>query len=264
MTRLDFPTYLDHVRLESARFREALTDCDPQARVPACPDWDAADLVWHLAEVQWFWAHTVRTRPSAPDESAVRPARPTTYSELLTHFDSCSADLVAQLEAADPTEPAWSWAPEQTVGFTYRRQAHEALIHRLDAEQAAGAVTPLDPSLAADGVAELLEVMYGGQAPPWGRFEPSEHLVRIELTDVATDLWVRPGLFFGTNPESGKNHDSAHLVLTDPGEASATVSGRSVDLDTWLWKRRDDGDLTVSGDRAAYDALLAAVSTPLD
>ncbi|WP_309648360.1 maleylpyruvate isomerase family mycothiol-dependent enzyme [Nocardioides sp.] len=264
MTRLDPSTYLDHLRRESARFREVLTDCDPRARVPACPDWDADDLLWHLAEVQWFWARTVRARPAAPDDDAARVERPASRIELIAHFDDASSDLLAELEAADPAEPAWSWAPEQTVGFTFRRQAHEALIHRLDAEQAAGTVTPLDPALAADGVAELLEVMYGGEAPEWGRFEASQHLVRIALTDVGTDLWVRPGLFFGTDPESGRNYDSAHLVLTDPGEASATVSGRAADVDAWLWKRRDDSDITVEGERAAYDALLAATSPPLD
>lgn len=264
MTRLDFPTYLTHVRLESARFREALTRCDPRARVPACPEWDAADLVWHLAGVQWSWARVIRTRPAAPEHEDVDLERPEDYHELLELFDACSAELAVQLGSADPVEPAWSWAPEQTVGFTFRRQAHEALIHRLDAEQTAGAATPLDPALAADGVAELLEVMYGGEAPSWGRFEPSEHLVRVALSDVGTDLWVRLGFFFGTDPESGKSHDSAHLVLTDPGSATATVSGRAADLDAWLWKRRDDAGITVSGERAAYDALMAAVSPPLD
>ena len=43
--RLEYPTYLDHIRTESARFRAALADCDPSARVPTCPDWDAADLL---------------------------------------------------------------------------------------------------------------------------------------------------------------------------------------------------------------------------
>ncbi|MCW2853801.1 MAG: hypothetical protein JWM84_3465, partial [Nocardioides sp.] len=32
----------------------------------------------------------------------------------------------------------------------------------------------------------------------------------------------------------------------------------------WLWKRRDDDGIEVSGDRAVYDAMLAAVSGPLD
>ena len=69
MEPLPFPAYLDHIRTESARFREVLADCDPAARVPACPDWDAADLLWHLTTVQAFWAKVVSTRPEPADEA---------------------------------------------------------------------------------------------------------------------------------------------------------------------------------------------------
>lgn len=268
MTRLDFPTYLDRIRVESARFRAVLADADPAARVPACPDWDAADLLWHLAEVQWFWSANMARRPAPPDDDMGRPERPDTYAGLLALYDECSAGLVRELEGADPAEPAWSWAPDQTVGFSFRRQAHEALIHRLDAEQTADPdlVTPLDPALAADGVAEALDVMYGGEAPEWGRIEPGAHHVRIDLTDVGVSLWVRPCTFLGTDPDSGKNHDGPHLLLVDgPGtEPDAVVAGKAGDVDAWLWKRRDGTGITVSGDRDAYGELVAAISPPLD
>jgi uncharacterized protein (TIGR03083 family) len=264
MTRLDFPGYLEHLRGNSARFREVLADCDPTARVPACPDWDAADLLWHLAGVQWFWASVIRGRPAGPSEDSPGPDRPGSYPALFAFFDECSADLLAQLAAADPAEQAWSWAPEQTVGFTFRRQAHEALIHRLDAEQTAGEVTELDARLAADGVAELMDVMYGGEAPAWGRTEMGEALVQIEMTDVGESLFVRPGMFFGTDPDSGKVYDGPHLLLAEPGVAAALVRGRAADLDAWLWKRRDDTGIEVSGDREVYDAMIRAVSEPLD
>ena len=171
MTSLAPADYLQHLRTESRRFREVLATCDPAARVPGCPDWDAADLLWHLAGVQWFWAQTVRTRPAPASEEAPRPERPETYDGLLAAFDEYSASLVSELERADPTDEAWTWSTEQTVGFTFRRQAHEAMVHRLDAEQAAGEVTPFDPALAADGVLECLDVMFGG-APPWGGGAP--------------------------------------------------------------------------------------------
>ena len=46
----------------------ALADCDLDARVPSCPDWNAADLLWHLgAEVQDFWAWVLEHRPDGPD-----------------------------------------------------------------------------------------------------------------------------------------------------------------------------------------------------
>jgi hypothetical protein len=154
----------------------------------------------------------------------------------------------------------------QTVGTSFRRQAHEALIHRLDAEQTAGSVTPLDAGLAADGVLELLGVMYGGPAPEWGRVEPTGFHVRVDLTDVGESIWARPALFYGTDPESGKNYDGPHVeVVADPGTPpDAVVAGAAADLDAWLWRRQDDAGIIVSGDREAYGALWAAVDQPLD
>jgi uncharacterized protein (TIGR03083 family) len=266
MTRLPSTAYLDHIRSDSARFRAVLADCDPAARVPACPDWDAGDLLWHLAGVQAFWRRIITSRPSPPEEDRVPSERPETYAALLDLYDEAAAGLADALAAADPGEPAWSWADDQTVGFTFRRQAHEALIHRLDAEQAAGAVTPLDPALAADGVAELMEVMYGGEPPAWGRFEPGAGDLELRMTDVGAAIRVRPGLFFGTDPESGKNYDGPHLVVVDApdGEPAATVSGTAADLDAWLWRRRDDSAIEVAGDAGAYERFRAAVSQPLD
>lgn len=263
---VEYPTYLDAIRRESARFRDVLAHCDPSARVPACPEWDAADLLWHLADVQWFWAHVVRNRPAPPADDAPRPARPATYDGLLAAFDEHSAALVHELAEAGPDAAAWHWAPVQTVGTSFRRQAHEALIHRLDAEQTAGDVTPLDAELAGDGVLELLDVMYGGDAPPWGRIEPSARLVRVELTDLGRSLWVRPGTFVGTEPESGTVYDGPHVQVVDPhgAVADAVVAGTAADLDAWLWRRRDDRDIVVSGDPAAYAGFRAAVDQPLD
>ena len=59
---------------------------------------------------------------------------------------------------ADPADEAWHWSSDHPVGASIRRQAHEALIHRLDAEETARARSPpLDPALAADGVVEALD-----------------------------------------------------------------------------------------------------------
>jgi uncharacterized protein (TIGR03083 family) len=267
MTRLGFPTYLQHIRDESARFRAALADCDPTARVPACPDWDAGDLLWHLgAGVQGFWAGIVEHRPEGPADDYTRPERPQSYAEALARFDTDHGRLVAALEAADPADPAWTWSSEQTVGFTFRRQAHEALIHRVDAEQAAGVpVSDLDTALAADGVDETLAVMFGG-CPPWGSFAPLPHYVRVDLTDADTSIWVQLGRFTGTDPDSGRSHDEDDIgVVDDPGtEPDATVAGTAATVNLWLWKRGDDSAVRVSGDRDIQDRFRAVVSQPLN
>ena len=270
-TRLPFPSYLTHLESESDRFREVLADCDPAARVPACPDWDAADLLWHLTGVQRFWAGVVTRRPAPPEESGTDEAtealaRPDAYADLIAGFDEASAALRDALRAADPADAAWTWSEEQTVGFTFRRQAHEALIHRLDAEQTAGQVTALDPALAADGVAEALGVMYGG-APEWGSFDPLPHHVRFDLTDAGTSVWAQLGIFNGTDPESGTTYadeDDVELV-DDPGtEPDVVVTGAAGDVDAWLWHRGGADDLRVEGDEAVRDRIGGILSNPIN
>jgi uncharacterized protein (TIGR03083 family) len=264
MAKLEFSDYLRHIRDESHRFRDVLSDCDPRSRVPSCPDWNASDLLWHLADVQWFWARDVRTRPDSPGEGLQHPERPTTYDGLLAAFDESSAALVAELEAADPAETAWTWANEQSVGFILRRQAHEALIHRLDAELTAGSVTPLDARLAADGVLECLDVMFGG-CPPWGEFAGLPHRVRVDVTDADESVWVQIGRFTGTDPETDVHYDEDDIrVVDDPGtDPDAVIEGPAGALDAWLWRRGDDSAVRVHGDKAVYDHFRLAVNHPI-
>lgn len=263
-TRLQYPDYLRHIRAESARFREVLAGCDPSAPVHSCPGWTAADLLFHLAGVQRFWATMVRRRPAAPTEADREVARPETYDALLALFDDASADLVSALEEADPAAEAWTWSADHTVGFIYRRQAHEALIHRLDAEIAAETPSPLDPVLASDGVDEALDVMFGG-LPSWGRWDPLPHYVRVDCSDTGARVWVQLGLFSGTDPD-GTQHsgvDDVHVV-DEPGvEPDAVVTGLAGDLDAWLWRRRDGADLHVAGDRRIYDRFRRCVNEPI-
>lgn len=264
MARLDFPTYLDHIRTESQRFRDVLATCEPDAPVPGCPGWTAADLLWHLTGVQRFWATIVRTRPLGPDNDEVEPERPTSYDALLKAFDEHSTGLVAELAQADPSDEAWTWSTEQTVGFTFRRQAHEALIHRLDAEQAAGSVTPLDPALAADGVEEVLDVMYGG-CPEWGTFSPLDHCLRVDITDTGESIWVRLGRFSGTDPKDGVHYDEDDIsVIDDPGtEPDAVISGTAEALDTRLWRRADGADIHLAGDLEIVDHFRQVIHQPI-
>ncbi|PUA79570.1 maleylpyruvate isomerase family mycothiol-dependent enzyme [Nocardioides currus] len=267
MTLLSPDTYLEHIRAESARFREVLADCDPAARVPTCPEWSAEDLLWHLATVQRFWAGIVIDRPVERDEADV-PERPATYAEVLASYDEWSAALVAALDGVDTKEEAWTWSDDHTVGFIVRRQAHEALVHRIDAEQTAGVDrAEVDPNLAADGVAEMIGVMFGG-CPPWGTWEPLPHYARLDCTDTGDELWAQFGLFSGTDPDSGQvisAEEDFHLVeAPEDVEPDVVIDGTAVDLDLWLWHRGDDEDLAIAGDRSVLDRFRAVVSNPIN
>jgi uncharacterized protein (TIGR03083 family) len=266
MTRLTHDLYLDHLRNESQRFRVVLADCDLKARVPSCPDWNAGDLLWHLgAQVQLFWAGVLERRPEGPDWWT-EPDRPDSPAAWFETFDEATARLTAALASVDPAERAWTWSTDQTAGFIGRRQAHEALIHRLDAELTAGAVTDLDPTLSADGVQECLAVMFGG-TPAWGTFTPGHGLLRFDLTEATEPIWVRLGVFSGTDPDSGNAYaDEPDLdVVDDPGaEPDAVVAGPAGAMNAWLWHRGDDAQIAVEGDRAVYDRFAAIVTQSID
>ena len=263
MARLSYEDYLQRIHSESARFRAVLADCDPAARVPSCPDWDAADLLWHLGEVQHFWGTMFRQRPVGPDDYEHEP-RPETYAGLLDYFDRGSELLFSQLDGVDPAAETWTWSQDHTAGFIYRRQAHEALIHRLDAELAAGDVTLLDPALAADGVDEALDVMFGG-CPPWGTFTPEATFVRVDVTDTGDTVWVQLGHFHGTDPE-GTTHDSEdiHVVPAPDAEPDVVVSGPASAMDAWLWRRGDDSQIAMTGDPAVRDRFRGCVNHPIN
>ena len=266
MNRLSPEQYLGHLEAESRRFRDVLADCDPSARVPGCPAWDAADLLWHMGgEVQEFWAWVVSHRPQHPRDGHREPARPTSYDDLLALFDESSAALVSALRDADPDEEAWTWGSDQTVGFTYRRQALEALVHRVDAEQTAGTTSALDPALATDGVEEVLAVMYGG-CPPWGTFHGLPHHVRVDTTDTGASVWVQLGRFTGTDPRDGTTYDEEDIaVVDDPGlEPDAVISGPSDALLLRFWRRGDGADTHLAGSLEIVDRFRRVIHQPIN
>ncbi len=206
-------------------------------------------------------------RPARPEE--VEPPRPESYDELLASYDTWSGELARVLEGADPADEAWNWSDDHTVGFILRRQAHEALIHRVDAEQAAGVTSELDPVLATDGVHECLAVMYGGM-PPWGSWEPGESLVRVDATDTGEQFWLRFGTFSGTDPDSGTSYadeEDFHVVAPPEDaevEPDVVVDGTAAALDLWLWDRADDEGISVAGDEAVHARFRAIVDSPIN
>ena len=246
--------FLAAIRTESLRFHECLSGVDPTASVPTCPDWNAADLVWHLTEVQWFWAAIVRDRLSSPEGAkASIPTRPSDHLELLRLCAQASSNLGAELADLAADTPMWTWSDDRTAGFILRRQAHEALIHRLDAEVVGGRSTAIDAHLAADGVDEALRVMYA-ESPEWGAFMPSDLVGTVTATDVGRSWGISLGRFVGTSPESGTAHDEEVLQVSEPTDDGCfDVRGTAASLDTWLWNRPTMKQIDFGGDRAALD-----------
>ena len=160
------------IAAESDRFVEAIRAAAPDAPVPTCPDWTVADLAWHLTEVHAYWAGILESEARTDEEAeaveAGKPARPETVDATLDLFDETTGDLLTEFLGRDDDEPAWFWLDTaRTVGAIRRMQAHEATMHRVDAELAAGLPSaPIDPALAADGVAHAFEVMWAWWGTP--------------------------------------------------------------------------------------------------
>jgi uncharacterized protein (TIGR03083 family) len=209
------------------------------APVPSCPDWTVADLLWHVGEVHHFWGGVVERRAS--DSSEVPETERPADAELLDWYGESLAWLQGVLTAADPATPVWTWASQKNVAFVQRRMAQETAVHRVDAEQAAGAPAPIDPALAVDGVDEFLQFhsvwKRDGAAPLGGS-------VHLHATDTDGEWLV---IETGDRLAFTRGH----------AKADAAARGTASDLLLLLWRRRGPGDVEVHGDAAVLDRLLA-------
>ena len=230
--------YLAALRGADARFADAAAQAvlahGWPARVPGCPAWTLADLVWHLAEVQHFWAWVVRTRAQDPAAYA-GPHRPAD-DELLGYGLAQSAELETALAGADPQQPVWTWAPRKDVGFVLRRQTHEATVHTADVEEVLGDVRPIPPAVGLDGLDEWLEVMVPGAFPDG---PPADaHPVVLHALDADAERTLFPG----TRPFP-----------------IAVLTGNAGDLLLAAWRRLPIEVLTVHGDPLAAADMIGRV-----
>ena len=161
--------------------------------------------------------------------------------------------------------PLWMWADDKSAGYIRRRQAHEAMIHRLDAELTVGERTPFDCRLAADGVDEALRIMRGYEPEPGLTHEPTGRAVTIATVDAMHAWTVTPVRITGTDGDGDVIDTERFLVVDGPDEASAAeICGSAADLDCWLWNRPAEGEITRDGDAAALAAVDAVIGGSID
>ncbi|MHC9292818.1 maleylpyruvate isomerase family mycothiol-dependent enzyme [Mycobacterium sp. LTG2003] len=241
------------IRTEAQRIADVLSETDPDVRCPTCPDWSAADLLWHVTEVHYFWAAILaRNACSEADLASVeqsKPVRPAAVADLLELRAKATAALVGQLERLDDDVVRWSWwEPDQTVGFTRRMQTYEATMHRVDAELAAGlSISAIGPEVAAGAVDHAIDVMWGWQ-PADTTHEPHA-VVEFLSTDTGQRWLIQVGRA-GDWPRAVRARNTA--------AATATARGSVADLALWAWGR--GGSVELSGASESLAALRAVVS----
>ena len=207
-----------------------------QANVPSCPDWTVADLLGHIGGVQEWAAAMARLGPDA--ERIVRdPQAVPEPAQRPEWFPRVTAELVRALDrTAD--EPAWTWIPPGTVGFWQRRQAHEAAMHRVDAELAAGVTEPqIGADLAADGIDEFLSVVRAFSNP---RLTGRGETLHFHCTDVDGEWLVRL-------EADGVTIEREHA------KGDVAAKGRASDLLCWMQGRGGLERVEVFGDEALLE-----------
>jgi len=234
------------------RLREVAGGAAPGAAVPSCPGWTMADLLRHVGEVYLYKVEQMRLgrHPAQwpPEGLADEPPL-----ELL---DRAYAALAGEFAARRPEEHTFTWyGPDQSVGFWIRDMAHETVMHRVDAELAAGLpVAAIPADLAADGIDELLVafVQYDTTAFP-DRF--------AELLAPAGDAAVgviTPQRSWLLRLTAG----GVRVGEPDPGGPGATAEGPAPDMLLWLWGRGAEG-ITTAGDAEAVALLRKVVANVL-
>lgn len=242
-TALTAGQYLDHLHRDAGRL---LASAPLDAPVPSCPGWTVADLLDHVAGVYEHKVVAVRTA-ARPEEDGLPAPGADPYERLRTQYEA----LTAELAAHGPDDPSWTWwPPEQNVGFWHRRMAQESAVHRWDAEQAAGQVSPIPDDLAVDGIDEIL----GWLAWP---FDPAPtpldgRMVVLRAGGHAWAVTLRPGAYEPVGASSAAP------------TADASVTGDPEAMLLWLWGRAPDDALAIGGDPAALGQLRTRLAMLAD
>ncbi len=239
---MDKERFLACLEADFTRLREVVGDA-LDAPVPSCPGWTGTDLARHVAEVYLHKTETMR-------QGAWPAPWPPELPEPPAALDDAYRGLVRELTARDVTDKALTWyAYDQSVGFWLRRMAQETVIHRVDAELAAGvAHDPIPADLAVDGIDELLACFlpYAAEEDP---DEIGEYLADCDgrTVQVATE---GAGWQVQLGPDT---------VTVERGEsdAEAAVLGEPGAVLRWVWRRAGDDEVQLDGNRWAIGKLRA-------
>jgi uncharacterized protein (TIGR03083 family) len=247
---MDDSRYLECLSSDYTSLRDAAAAAEPTEPVPCCPDWTMGDLVSHVALVYLQKATSMRTGqvpepwpPPGLDDEPLLPLLERGYGELMAEFSRHA-----------PTDPTPTWYdPDQTVAFWIRRMAQETVIHRIDAEQAAGLpVTPVPDDLAIDGVDEVLKRFLAYSSLNWpDEFSqmPGGHLAGADGRDTITVTAGQTSWTLRPSPRGVPVEDGAS------DHPRVAVQAAPEEMLLWLWGRTGDDAVRVTGDQEWADYL---------
>lgn len=258
--------WLDTIRTEGDRLA-AMPPEFLDAHVPALPDWTMERVVRHVGKVH-RWVTGLLTAPvgADPDEVAAAAASLPRGPDCLPAYRETLDAVITELAAADPDRDTASFLGPTDVRFWIRRQAHEVSVHRVDAADAVHAAggappAPLDPTAAADGVGEWVEVFAGTRHFQIGGTLDKTlagRTIGLIATDADPSITGRWTLSFDS-AEAGPSarYDGPSATSVAPAvPAHVTLSAPAEALLLTLWRRRPVDSVDVDGNRQLAATLL--------
>lgn len=236
--------YADETIASATTIAELLDGFGPDLQVPSCPGWDLRTLATHIGRVHRWSATIVATRSAdRVDFRSVADGRFPDDPAARGPWLIAGAHRVVEEIRAAGEEPVWAFGTLRPASFWARRQSHETMVHRADAQLAAGQEVRLRPALAADAIDEWLTVMSGprrGGPDPREQALPAGSSLSVRTTD--------PGL-----PPAGwlVTHDHGEVrVLPGPDTGDAQLTGPAADVLLVLLRRYppDTDTVSVAGD----------------
>ncbi|MGW8400011.1 maleylpyruvate isomerase family mycothiol-dependent enzyme [Streptomyces lydicus] len=245
---MEITEFVEALRLDGGLLADAAEEAGLDASVPACPEWQMRDLVTHIGGVHRWATEIVAQGAQQPSRPAEAPDLPD--EELIGWLREGHHHLVLALHSAPRDLAAWAFLPAPSpLAFWARRQAHETSVHRVDAQQAAGAsLTPLPSAFAADGIDELLTGFHGRDRSRIRTDVP--RTLRLRATDAPGADWTvhlseAPPRTERTPADAGPDFD----VPEQGKPVDCTIEGPAEELYLALWNRRPWDAVTITGDR---------------
>jgi uncharacterized protein (TIGR03083 family) len=254
--------FLAEIRSSAGTLADIVRTENPDLPIPTCPDWSLRDLAAHVGRVHRWAAEIVRTRAAQriPFDAVPDSQYPAEPAEQAAWVMAGAERVVAAVTDAGSAE-AWAFGRMVPATFWARRQAQETMMHRADAELAAGRGVVLDTALAADGIDEWLSLVADpgyGRVSPGAAVLPPRAVLRLHAAGDLDDRGDRDG---GRDWLVSANAEGI-TVRDGNGPADVTVAGQAGPLLLVLVRRLppEEENVSVTGDPALLTGWLA--STP--
>src|SRR5215471_6583608 len=252
MPQLNADRYAAEIEASTAGLAEILADYDQSLPIPTCPEWTLRQLVTHVGRAHRWAAEITRTRSDAviPFRAVPDGKLPDDRAGQCAWLRAGAARIVDAVREAG-SDLVWTFTGPAPAGFWIRRMAHETLVHRADAQLAAGAEPEpvIEGEIAADAIDEWLMLLTGGVLGNAGvrtKALPAGAGLHIHATD---DGLGGRGEWVIRNDAGGLTVEPGH------GKGDAALTGPAVSLLLVLMRRRPVSGtaVTVYGDSAVVD-----------